>query len=123
MDSAGWHLAANASIVRPIDLGSGERLLRRAPYTVNASIAYDAVDWRAGLELTHAGKRADLDINTFQRVELDPYTVVRVVAGLRLARHVMLNLRIENLADERYETVSGYNVQPRTVVVGVTLSH
>jgi outer membrane cobalamin receptor len=46
--------------------------------------------------------------------------VARVVVALR-ARNVMLTLRVENLTDARYEMVSGYNVQPRTVVVGVSL--
>jgi outer membrane cobalamin receptor len=62
-----WQVDANAMLVRPLDTGRDERLLRRAPYTLNASVAYDAGAWRAGIEATHAGARADLDINTFQR--------------------------------------------------------
>jgi vitamin B12 transporter len=116
-----WQVDANAMLVRPLDTGRDERLLRRAPYTLNASVAYDAGAWRAGIEATHAGARADLDVNTFQRTELASYTVARVVVALRATRNVMLTLRVENLTDARYETVSGYNVQPRTVVVGVSL--
>jgi vitamin B12 transporter len=117
-----WHFDANMMVVRPLDVGRGERLLRRAPYTLNASVAYDAGSWRAGVEATHAGPRADLDINTFQRTELASYTVARLVAALRLARNVTLTARVENATDEVYETVSGYNVQPRTAFVGITFS-
>jgi vitamin B12 transporter len=116
-----WHFDANAMLVRPLDTGRNERLLRRAPYTINAGVAYDTGVWRAGFEATHAGERADLDINTFQRVELASYTIVRLVAALRAARNITLTLRVENATDKRYEIVSGYNVQPRTIVVGVSL--
>jgi len=32
---------------------------------------------------------------------------------------VALRARVENVTDAKYETVSGYNVQPRTAFVGV----
>jgi vitamin B12 transporter len=114
-----WQWSGNVTVVRAVDAGTDERLLRRAPYTVNAGLAYDAERWRAGVELTYVGPRDDLDINTFLRTELDAYALVRLVGTWKLTQAVALRARVENLTDEKYETVSGYNVQPRTAFVGV----
>jgi vitamin B12 transporter len=117
-----WQVGANLSVLRAIDEATDERLLRRAPYVLNASLAYDPGAWRAGLEVSHVGPRDDLDINTFQRIELDAYTLLRAVAAWRILPALTLRFRIENLTDEKYETVSGYNVQPRSAFVGVDLA-
>jgi vitamin B12 transporter len=119
---AAWQLGTNLSVLRAIDESTDERLLRRAPYVFNANLAYDPGVWRAGIELSVVGPRDDLDISTFQRVELDAYTVLRAVAAWRVAPTVTLRFRIENLTDETYETVSGYNVQPRSAFIGVDLA-
>jgi vitamin B12 transporter len=117
-----WQLGANLSVLRAIDEATDERLLRRAPYVLNASLAYDPGVWRVGLEVSLVGPRDDLDINTFQRIELDAYTLLRAVAAWRVSPMITLRFRIENLTDEKYETVSGYNVQPRSAFVGVDLA-
>jgi vitamin B12 transporter len=114
-----WEWNGNVNAVRAINTDTDERLLRRAPYVINAGVAYDAERWRAGLQLSHVGPRDDLDINTFQRTELGAYTVARIVGTWRVAPAVALRARVENLTDEKYETVSGYNVQPRTAFIGV----
>lgn len=116
-----WEWSGNVNLVRAVDAGTDEPLLRRAPYVINAGLAYDAERWRAGVELSLVGPRDDLDINTFQRTELAAYTLARLVGTWRVSPNVALRARIENLTDERYETVSGYNVQPRTAFVGVEL--
>ena len=114
-----WDWSGNVSVVRAVNADTDERLLRRAPYVVNAGLAYDAERWRAGIELSHVGPRDDLDINTFQRTELDAYTLARIVGTWRVTPAMALRARVENVTDEKYETVSGYNVQPRTAFVGV----
>ena len=114
-----WEWNGNVNVVRAIDADTDERLLRRAPYVLNAGLAYDAERWRAGVELSYVGPRDDLDLNTFQRTELAAYTLARIVGTWRVAPAVALRARVENLTDETYETVSGYNVQPRTAFIGV----
>ncbi len=69
------------------------------------------------------GPRDDIDINTFQRVELASYTLVRLVAAWRVSTHLTLRARVENLFDAEYETVSGYNTAPRIVIVGADLRY
>jgi len=113
-----WELGGNLTIQRAIDESTDQTLLRRAPYVLNASVAYDPGTWRAGLELSHVGPRDDSDINTFQRIELDAYTLLRAVAAWRVTPSLTLRLRLENLTDEEYELVSGYNVPPRSAFIG-----
>jgi vitamin B12 transporter len=116
-----WQWNGNVNVVRAVDTATGQRLLRRAPYGLNAGLAYDAENWRAGFEISHVGPRDDLDINTFQRIELGRYTLARLIGHWRVTRMLAVRARVENLTDERYETVSGYNVQPRTAFLGLEL--
>ena len=67
------------------------------------------------------GPRDDLDINTFERVQLATYTLVRAVAAWKVLPELTLRARIENLFDAEYETISGYNVAPRIAMLGVDL--
>ena len=116
-----WALGANASWVRPINLDTDERLARRAPWSINGSAIYEAGRWRAGGELSYVGPRWDADINTFARVSLDPYVLVRLVGSVQLTPQLALTARVENLFDEKYQTISGYNPQPRTLLAGLVL--
>jgi vitamin B12 transporter len=117
-----WALGANASWVRPINQDTDERLARRAPWSINASAIYEAGRWRAGGELSYVGPRWDADINTFARVSLDPYVLVRLVGSVKITPQVSLTARVENLFDEKYQTISGYNPQPRTVLAGLVFA-
>jgi vitamin B12 transporter len=121
--SGAWQLYANGTLLRAVDESTGERLLRRAPWTVNAGATYDPGSWSAGAEVSVVGPRDDIDINSFQRVELASYTLVRLVAAWRVSTHLTLRARVENLFDAEYETVSGYNTVPRTVIVGADLRY
>lgn len=114
-----WDLAANASYVRPVDETTDQRLLRRAPWTYNASAFYDGGAWRVGGELGYVGPRWDSDINTYARTQLAAYPLARVVAAYKLDERWTIKARVENLFDRHYETVSGYNPQPRTALIGV----
>lgn len=116
-----WLLAANGTVLRAENEQTGERLLRRAPWIVNAAATLDPGRWSAGVELSVVGPRDDLDINTFARVQLASYTLVRLVAAWKPVPDITLRARLENLLDAEYETISGYNVVPRTVIVGVDL--
>lgn len=116
-----WRIALNASLLRAIDRDTGQRLPRRARWMANVAAGYDPGAWNAGFEVSAVGPRDDADISTFQPVELASYTVVRILAAWRVTPEVSLRARAENLFDEEYELVHGYNVLPRTVIVGVDL--
>ncbi len=121
--SGPWRVGANGTVLRAVDEQTGERLLRRAPWLVNLAVGYDPGQWSAGAEVAVVGPRDDLDINTFERVQLASYTLVRLVGAWRVSGRVTLRARIENLLDAEYETVSGYNTAPRTAIVGINLHY
>lgn len=118
-----WHIGANATLLRAVNDDTGERLLRRAPWLVNFALDYDPGPWSAGMEVAVVGPRDDLDINTFARVQLASYTLVRLVGAWRVSGNLTLRARIENLLDTDYESVSGYNTAPRTAIVGFNLRY
>jgi len=64
-------------------------------------------------------ERDDFDINTFARKALPAYTLVRAVADFKATDHLSLKLRVENLLDERYTLVDGYNTWGRAVFGGI----
>ena len=110
------------NVVRAVDTATDERLLRRAPYVVNAGLAYDAERWRAGVRAVVRGtarrsRHQHLPAHRARRL----YLLARIVGTWRISSTIALRARVENLTDEKYETVSGYNVQPRTAFVGVEL--
>lgn len=116
-----WRASLNGSLLRAIDRDTGQRLLRRARWTANLGAGYDPGLWNAGLEVSAVSPRDDSDINTFMPVELPGYIVVRALAAWRVSASVTLRARVENLFDEQYELVHGYNVLPRTILAGIDL--
>lgn len=95
-------------------------LARRPSQTASAS-----VDWRLpfGLELggtaTLVGDSFDNAANTRR---LEGYVVVDLRASYPITDRIELYGRIENLLDEKYETVFQYGTQPRAAFGGVRLS-
>jgi len=118
-DWAGWRLDANASFTRPEDDATGERLLRRAARVFNLAADRDFGRWSLGAGVSYHGARFDSDINTFARIELPAYTLLRLTAAWRMTEQVTLTARLENATDERYELVHGYNTPRRGGFLGV----
>ena len=114
-----WRIDANASFTRPVDDATDERLLRRAARVFNLGVDRDFGRWSAGAGLSYNGARFDSDINTFARTELPAYTLLRLYGAWRVTDNVTLTARLENLTDEQYELVSGYNTPRRGGFVGV----
>ena len=115
-----WRVDINIDASRPIDETTRQRLVRRAPYRASLGIerAFGPID--VGASLTHVAARYDNDINTFARTRLDPYTLLRATFAYRLG-DCRLTLRVENLADERYQLVNGYNTQRRGAFAGAEI--
>ena len=116
-----WRLEANAAVVRARDLETGQRLLRRAPYTLHLAATHDAGRLSSGFELSRVGARFDSDINTFARTRLAAYTLARVALGWRFSAAAQVKLRLENLFDPDYALVDGYNTPRRGVFVALLL--
>ncbi len=116
-----WRLEVNAAILRARDLDTGERLLRRAPYTLHLAATHEAGRLSSGIELSRVGARFDSDINTFARTRLAAYTLARVALAWRFSTTVQFKLRLENLFDTHYALVDGYNTPRRGIFAALLL--
>ena len=47
--------------------------------------------------------------------------LVRLAGSVQITPQLALTARVENLFDEKYQLISGYNPQPRTVLAGLVL--
>ncbi|MDX1607445.1 MAG: TonB-dependent receptor, partial [Candidatus Competibacterales bacterium] len=74
-----------------------------------------------GLAVTYTGEQEDFDFRTFPaaRVTLEDYTLVDLNARYRLSEQFTLNARVENLLDEDYQDVFGFETPGIGAYVGV----
>ncbi len=94
---------------RAEDKATGARLLRRADESLTLSYTQNFGRHRAGLALLASGDRED-----FGGVELDSYVVVNLTGEFVLSNSLTLNVRVENLTDEDYQTAANYRMQERS---------
>lgn len=106
-------------------VAGGPRLdeVRRPKHSGSLSAAYVFYDDRARIfgEAVFNGEAEDVAFvpNLPPRVTLDAYTVVTVGGSFRFNDTFEAYARVENLFDEGYEEVFGYNTQGRTAFFGV----
>jgi len=95
------------------NLDTGAPLIRRPQHKGGMDVIYRFLDRRAtvALGLFYVGERDDIVAGTFPGVvaENDDYVLVRIAASLRVHDNVELTARIENLLDEDYQDVLGFN--------------
>lgn len=101
------------------DEATGLPLVRRARDRVAVNISRQFLDDRATLNcfVLFVGNRIDVG-----NVPLDPYTTVNVTGSYRVTDQIELFARIDNLFNEKYEEISGFNVAPASFYGGVSLS-
>jgi vitamin B12 transporter len=111
---------ANYSWIDAENRANSFRLPRRPSQSVNASIDYK---WSFGLEtgatITHVGDSFDNASNSRQ---LDGYVLVDLRASYPVTAGVSLYGRIENLFNEKYETIFRYGTPRRAAYAGVRLN-
>jgi len=101
---------------------AGETLLRRPEWS--ASWMIQGRFWkrlRGDLTVILVGARSDVDPVTFQRVDLDSHFTANLALGYRLRGALEILMRVQNIADERYEEVAGYPAPGRRVTGGLRL--
>ena len=76
----------------------------------------------AHLTARYNGDQFDTDFASFQTVRLASFTLVTLGADYRLTRSIQLYGRIENLLDDRYQEVFGYQEAGRAAYGGVRLA-
>jgi vitamin B12 transporter len=110
----------------PLDEITGQRLARRAASMMSLGVSYPHGRWRFGADLQHSGDRPDaysdpLTFNTVQTT-LQAYSVLDLSLSYQWSPNVLLKARLDNASGQKYQTVYGYNQQPRSVYAGLTWS-
>ena len=119
-------LRASLTLQNPKNDLTGEQLARRAKtlWSVGASHTVGAVALDA--DVRGSGRRPDryTDVATFTTVDtqLPSYAVLDLAAAYALTPELALRARIDNVTDKGYQTVYGYNQQPRSLYVGLSWS-
>lgn len=112
---------ANYSLVdarsRSADATFGNRLARRPRDNANVSIDWIS-PWGLALGSTVSITGDSFD-NLSNTVRLDGFTLVSIRASYPITKAFELFGRVENLFDERYQTVSGYGSYDRNAYVGM----
>lgn len=95
----------------------GKDLARRPRQTVNVSLDYKLpFGLSLGGTVSHVSDSFDNAANT---TRLDGYVLAGIRAEMPIGEHFAIYGRVDNLFDERYQTVSGYNTLGRAVYGGV----
>jgi vitamin B12 transporter len=115
---------ASLTLQDPVDEINHQRLVRRAATLLALGISHPFGPWRLGADLQYSGDRPDAysDPVTFRTVNttLAAYSVLDLSLSYKVSPTVLLKARLDNATDESYQTVYGYNQQPRSLYMGVT---
>jgi vitamin B12 transporter len=108
----------------PVNALTGDVLQRRARTMVSLGIGQALGAWNVGGDVRYTGERPDAytDPTTYASndVRLSAYTVLDLTLSYRLSSEWLFKSRIDNVTDEKYQTVYGYNQQPLSLYAGVT---
>ncbi|HET7704511.1 MAG TPA: TonB-dependent receptor [Thermoanaerobaculia bacterium] len=114
-----WNGSVSYTWVDSEDAATGETLIRRPEHSGSVAIGYELSRLSTHLVVIHAGARADVtDLIPFGRVLNDAYTTADLVLAWRLGAYQPF-VKVENLTNERYQEVFGYESAARRVRVGV----
>ncbi len=102
------------------DTGIGEPLVRRPRNSGSLSIAVTPKRWSLVVGGSFVGERQDADF-TFGITRNPGYQNIYASASYDIARHFTPILKVENLLNERYQEVLGYQALSRAVLGGVRI--
>jgi vitamin B12 transporter len=102
-------LRASFTYLEAQNLTSNTRLLRRPRQSGSLDAWHDfGGGVSAGAGVVFAAHRRDVDAKTFAQIDAPDYTVTRLYAAWQATPRLALKLRLENLLNEKYESVNGY---------------
>jgi vitamin B12 transporter len=102
------------------DTGIGEPLVRRPRNSGSMSIAVSPKRWSLVIGGSFIGERQDADF-TFGVTRNPGYENIYASASYDVAKHFTPFLKVNNLLNERYEEVLGYQALSRNILGGVRI--
>ena len=113
-----WSLLAALTLQNAVDKSNNSDLLRRPREKFSLQLRRTlSQQGGLGLEWLYVGERLDRTINGDET--LDPYHLINLSGVIQMDKNLWLETRIENLLNEDYELVYGYNTPGLSVFVGV----
>lgn len=107
---------------------NGQEEVRRPPHTArfDANYRFDRNRGNVNLAVIYNGDQKDLDFAFFNptpHVTLDAYCLVNLAASYKLTDNVEIFGRVDNLLNERYEEILGYNTLGAAGFAGVKITY
>ena len=115
-----WRLRGNYTYLHAEDLSARRWLLRRPFNKGFVALTYSGVpNLELEARLTMAGRRFDIDNQSFRRVTMPAWARLDLSANYKLNETVSAFARIENVANARYEEIRDYATSGRAVYAGL----
>lgn len=114
LDNLDAHVSYTYALSKENDGGGYTREVRRPRHVASLNLSYRFLRQRALVDLSvlYNGRQYDTDFTlgfTPVPAALDDYTLINLAGSFRLSDRVELLARIDNLLDEDYEEVFGFN--------------
>ena len=100
----------------------GKQLLRRPKYIANLNLDYYGFNkTHINFNAQYIGKREDLDFSTFpaRKVNTGNIFVANMSVDYKISDNSTIYLKINNIADKKYQDVYGYSTSGRAFYVGI----
>lgn len=120
-DLLGWHHLLALNLLEPQDLQTGQRLIRRTDRSLTYDLSRSLGTFDLGARVLAQGDRPDFDFSTYPapRVNLKGFVTVDLRAAYHINKNWALNAKLNNLFDENYQTVLGYNTPDRNFFLSI----
>jgi vitamin B12 transporter len=113
-----WSLLAALTLQQALDKSDNSDLLRRPGEKFSLQVRRAlSNEGSVGLEWLYVGERLDRTLSGDET--LDPYHLINLSGVVQMTRNLWMEARIDNLFDEDYELVYGYNTPGLSVFIGV----
>jgi vitamin B12 transporter len=116
-------LTASYTNTKTRDNGTRNELLRRPRHKFDATLSRFLCDHQAqvSMNLRYVGARDDFDA-TFARTTLSEYFVLNASTWWQVSKNVRLFARVDNITDQQFEDVFGFNTADVSAYGGVTIA-
>ena len=130
----GWELSVLGKVADTYDVtasatslkgfnSKGEELIRRPSQILTLNVGreftYSGKSGSMNVNIQHIGNQLDWKSDYSGYQDLPKYTLVNLGATLNLNSNLELTGKLDNLFDEEYSEVRGYNKPGRTIYVGL----
>jgi len=75
-----------------------------------------------GIDILYTGVRDDKDFSTYQRIQLESYTLVNMSASYKIKNMFEVFAKLHNIFDKKYEEILGYGTERQSVYTGINFS-